>query len=534
MKTHLRDLWLSLGTVFTLLFVSIQFAYTQQTIFSRGEAVTANWWDGNNPWIRICDNWWIDRPDKNTCSNWDNIGRNDVFIGHNNNNPMNVNGAWFQLRDFTIQWTVGISRTFNASGSPSGLSFSRGLYNESSQTQYFNVPIGVDGTTVDFHAVNGDLSFSQDFFLNSNTARFPGSSTTTISGSMQGSNGKVSLTGSGTVILTNANNTYSGHTTVNSGTLRLNPSSNSTMNTEIRLNGGTLSTQGIDAGRTITNSGMLRLDANSTIDLSSNKHDLNLANSSSATWTSGAVLTILNWTGTPGLSGTGGRIFFGTGETGLSVGQLAQINIVGFDHGAMMLPSGELVAAPNPLPVEFLGMSASCNPGGSVLLNWQTASECNSSHFHIERSENGTSWSNIGVLEAAGNSIIRKSYNFVDINPIRFGVSYYRLVQYDFDGRHEIFGPISAVCNDDKNEFLVFPNPASDVVNISFQWNKSQTDLKLHTFDSSGKLLRSTIYSAQIGNNMIVQDLRNLPTGIYSITISDNNEIIESISLVRE
>lgn len=312
----------------------------QQAVFSRGEATTGNWWDGSNPWVRACDNWFLDRPDKNTCFNWPTIGRNDVFVGHNNNNPMNVNGAWFQIRDMTIQPEVTIARTYNhASGA--GLSFSRGMYNSSAQTQTFNVPIGIDGANVVFDAINGNMVFSQNIFVNSNTAGFTGTKTVTVSGAIEGAGGNVLKTNSGLLVFTSASNSYSGSTTITAGILRLNPVSNTTMSTQFRLNGGTLSTTGITTGRSVSTTGTLRLDASSTLELSTDKHNLNFANSSSAVWNSSAVLTIQNWSGVAGSSGTGGQIFLT--PTGLTSSQLSQVNFTGYLGKGVLLSSGELV-----------------------------------------------------------------------------------------------------------------------------------------------------------------------------------------------
>lgn len=311
----------------------------QQAVFSRGEATTGNWWDGSNPWVRACDNWFLDRPDKNICFNWPTIGRNDVFIGHNNNNPMNVNGAWFQIRDMTIQPEVTIPRTYNHAVD-AGLSFTRGMYNSSAQTQTFNVPIGVDAANVVFDAINGNLIFSQNFFLNANTASFIGTKTVTVSGAMQGV-GNVLKTNTGLLVLTSASNSYSGSTTITAGVLRLNPVSNTTMSTQFRLNGGTLSTTGITSGRSVTTTGTLRLDASSTLELSTEKHSLTCANSSSAVWNGSAVLTIQNWSGVAGSTGTGGQIFLT--PTGLTSSQLSQVNFTGYLGKGVLLPSGELV-----------------------------------------------------------------------------------------------------------------------------------------------------------------------------------------------
>lgn len=194
----------------------------QQNVYSRSDASTGNWWDDSNPWYRSCDTWSINRPDKNVCYQWDPIGRNNVFIGHNNNTTMSVNGAWFQLRMLTLESTATVARTFN--NNSGGISIGTGIYNESSATHTFNVPIGVDGALVAFMATEGNLVFTSDFFLNANMAAFYGSNITTLSGNVSGTGGRiVRASGTGRLILSGTN-TYTGGTTVEGGILELQSS----------------------------------------------------------------------------------------------------------------------------------------------------------------------------------------------------------------------------------------------------------------------------------------------------------------------
>jgi len=171
---------------------------------------------------------------------------------------------------------------------------------------------------------------------------------TSLTSNITGS-GSVVKTGSGTLTLTSTGNTFSGGLTISGGTLRLSPvSAPSTIASNLRMNGGTLSTNGIAAVTLNFGTGTFALTDNSTLDFDvTNTHYIKFANSSAVTWTTGKILTVTNWTGAyNSTAGTKGRLFIGTGTTGLTATQLAQIHFddgMGHIYAATQLVSGEVV-----------------------------------------------------------------------------------------------------------------------------------------------------------------------------------------------
>lgn len=94
-----------------------------------------------------------------------------------------------------------------------------------------------------------------------------------------------------------------------------------------------------------------------------------------------------------------------------------------------------------PLPIELISFEGHEHEGCNHL-DWATASEANTDYYDVEWSRDAYVWDIIGTLPAAGNSNMNLYYNFVDESPLPI-VNYYRLVQYDWDGMYEIFGPIA-------------------------------------------------------------------------------------------
>jgi autotransporter-associated beta strand protein len=236
----------SIKKIVFFFFIFSNVLWAQQSVYSRSDSNTNLWWDGDRlPWRYTSWNSNERRPDI-----WPEGTRNDVFIGHNNNTSMTVNGAFFQLKKLTLQSTATSNRTYD-SFQGGAISLSEGYYKETgSGDQTFNVQIGIDGTSVDFSVGDRTTTFTNNFFLNSNTAKFDGAGNIIINGVAQGSGGQILKQGSGLLILSGAN-TYTGATIVNAGTLQLN-----------RVGGNTIPTT-----NTITvNSGAtLRISSNQTL-----------------------------------------------------------------------------------------------------------------------------------------------------------------------------------------------------------------------------------------------------------------------------
>lgn len=84
------------------------------------------------------------------------------------------------------------------------------------------------------------------------------------------------------------------------------------------------------------------------------------------------------------------------------------------------------------LPVDFGDLTVS-RVDGENTLNWNTFSEVDNDYFTIEYSFDGDRWSELAVIDGAGNSNSENNYSY-DHRISAFNIIYYRLKQIDYDG----------------------------------------------------------------------------------------------------
>lgn len=167
-----------------------------------------------------------------------------------------------------------------------------------------------------------------------------------------------------------------------------------------------------------------------------------------------------------------------------------------------------------PLPVELTNSNLSCN-SKEVEITWSTASETNNDYFQIEYSKDGTSWERVAKVNGSGNTSDSQDYK-VRLENNNPGISYYRLSQTDYDGTTEMLNTFSADCSD-KKEFLVYPNVASDYVNIQTPENITNGELQL--VSTIGQL--QTLDFDQTSLNGGRLNLTDLKGGVYFLRFVD-------------
>ena len=150
------------------------------------------------------------------------------------------------------------------------------------------------------------------------------------------------------------------------------------------------------------------------------------------------------------------------------------------------------------LPVTLVSFTA-MQDEQSVLLEWHTVSEMNTSRYEIQRSD-GRLWKAIGEVAAAGESDAPLVYRYRDLRPLP-GLSYYRLKMIDRagdrgDGAHTYSNIRSVVAGRDTDmALLIYPNPATSSIYLDTKADISEVLL----WDITGRLMKMVRYQEGTG-----------------------------------
>jgi len=177
---------------------------------------------------------------------------------------------------------------------------------------------------------------------------------------------------------------------------------------------------------------------------------------------------------------------------------------------------GEVVACSpeaNVLPLKLIAFEAQLKEA-VVLLDWITENEIKASHFEIQKSTDGQTYTTAAVVMTR-NTTGRNNYAYTDRSVAASGVVYYRLKMTDTDGRFTYSSVrIIKTGKSATGHLTTYPNPVSNDLNITlpaaWQNKKVQVELydmagrKLYTLDKPNASQTETIDTRMIGKGCYV------------------------------
>ncbi len=186
-------------------------------------------------------------------------------------------------------------------------------------------------------------------------------------------------------------------------------------------------------------------------------------------------------------------------------------------HGGLGMTGSFVVSMPLALQLLNFDMKQNSNESTDVVLEWNTAAECDNCSFIIEKSYDGVNF--FEVAKEKSKTLISKSkmYNYVD-NKVKLTdkIIYYRLKEEDSFGQIYILAS-KTFYSITSNEMRISPNPAIGsfitIKSMSFPIDR------ITICDLYGNIVFNTSYSGLM-DALIQLDITEFRKEMYIITIT--------------
>ncbi|MBT1687454.1 beta strand repeat-containing protein [Dawidia soli] len=178
-----------------------------------------------------------------------------------------------------------------------------------------------------------------------------------------------------------------------------------------------------------------------------------------------------------------------------------------------------------PLPLQWIDFTAQ-RAGAGVALHWITEKERNASHFEVERSEDGRTFTQVGTVPAL-NGDNQNDYDFFDSQANMQTRYYYRIRQVDLDqqGSYSDVRTVFEITGEQstKARWSIQPNPVVDRVTFYQQDNVSYGQLRAVLTSASGMQVYIGSGTLQELNENVQQVMNQIGAGVYILQLSDGN-----------
>ncbi|NOS56563.1 MAG: T9SS type A sorting domain-containing protein, partial [Cyclobacteriaceae bacterium] len=231
-------------------------------------------------------------------------------------------------------------------------------------------------------------------------------------------------------------------------------------------------------------------------------------------------LRVMQWVGAPTNQWQNrGGVNFSGGNT-QSRGTFNASSTISFSEQIVTLGS---VDTQNPLPVELVKFEGRID-GSIASLNWKTASEINNDYFEIQRSPDGLEFVEVGKVNGNGTTNLPSEYFFEDRNLLK-GNNYYRLKQFDFDGKSS-YSDVIVLDYDGTTPLNIFlyPNP-TNTQNVNLELiNPTSENVSIRILDIIGRPSFQAIVKAEEIESNISLKTEELKSGVYVVEVTQGTQ----------
>lgn len=209
---------------------------------------------------------------------------------------------------------------------------------------------------------------------------------------------------------------------------------------------------------------------------------------------------------------------FGITAEQLSLLTYFKIRLNGNSDVAFVSYNGNTVDVISPLPATLASFQAK-PVQNEVNVAWKTLTEINTDHFDIEFSNDGSNFSKLHTVAAAGNSSDPRQYAWTHNNVVP-GKLYYRLKIVDKNGSHS-YSDIAVVTvkSGTTTALGIYPNPATEKIFI--KQNTVTGNEVYQVRNLAGVLIMQKTFAA--GSTRSI-DVSSLTSGVYFLVRTNGSE----------
>lgn len=175
------------------------------------------------------------------------------------------------------------------------------------------------------------------------------------------------------------------------------------------------------------------------------------------------------------------------------------------------------------LPVKIVSFTAQQENKGTTL-NWETSNETNFSHFVIQRSAEGGSYSDAAVVFTnTASEATTKKYAYTDTKEAT-AIVYYRLKMVDIDGKFEYSAVKvirSTVAAKDDASITIFPNPAVSDIKVTIPASWQNKVVAYSVYNGNGVQLSNKVSTRAMQTELIY--VSGLKPGLYILKVSSGD-----------
>lgn len=174
------------------------------------------------------------------------------------------------------------------------------------------------------------------------------------------------------------------------------------------------------------------------------------------------------------------------------------------------------------LPLDLLTFTGSLQTDNTVMLKWKTENEVNTSHFEVERSLDGSSFSAIGTVSADNNPSTTHNYSYIDMDAANQQslILYYRLKMVDANGAYSYSNIISVLFNDITGTVIVNPNPVLSTAQVRIT-APAPGKIQWKLLDNAGRSVDQNFMQVRKGSgNSFTINMDKFAAGVYYLKVT--------------